>query len=387
MALVVLCGASFYVYKTNDASETYENKNIKNDSNMLSMMLETSAGSGEYKKTSASAWPMEGYVFNENLSRCEQGSSLSWDSTKNTVIMKGNITDKCYVYFDKNFTLTEYVISQYTGIQGKNNLYYHDSTLTNGAGDNSYRYAGSSETTNNFVCFGYDSTDGTCPTDYLYRIIGVFDNQVKLIKYDYATKTLLGTDEGFSNMYSGSGGTSKYKGNNLGNIGFYDKHYGSATGDFMKTNLNNNYISNMTNFMDYVYSYKWNFQLNSSLYGYNAYDAFIKETTTVTNTFDNFVGLMYVSDYGYAAAPSAWTTTVNNYNNSSITSVNWMYMGLFEWMMPISQMGYGIGSDGQVYDIQIGTSYFYAVRPCIYLKNDVGYASGTGTANEPIRLS
>ena len=69
VALVVLCGAGFYVYKTNDVNETYENNEIKNNSNMLSMMLETSAGSGEYQKTTASTWPTEGYVFNESLSK------------------------------------------------------------------------------------------------------------------------------------------------------------------------------------------------------------------------------------------------------------------------------------------------------------------------------
>ena len=30
-ALVVLCGVGFYVYKTNDVNETYENNEIKND--------------------------------------------------------------------------------------------------------------------------------------------------------------------------------------------------------------------------------------------------------------------------------------------------------------------------------------------------------------------
>ena len=136
-------------------------------SNLLSMMLEISAGTGEYQETTASSWPTKGYTFNENLSKCENGSSLSWDNTKKIVVMSGNISDKCYVYFDKEpNTLANYIKSQYTGTQGENNLYLHDSTLENGAEDNSYRFAGSSETTNNFVCFGYDSPDGSCPTDY-----------------------------------------------------------------------------------------------------------------------------------------------------------------------------------------------------------------------------
>ena len=80
------------------------------------------------------------------------------------------------------------------GDQGSSvsNIYIHNSSLANGAGDNSYRYAGASDKVNNFVCFG--STTSPCPEDNLYRIIGVIDGKVKLIKFDYATSALLGTN-------------------------------------------------------------------------------------------------------------------------------------------------------------------------------------------------
>ena len=58
-------------------------------------------------------------------------------------------------------TLAEYVKSQYTGTQGENSLYYHNSSLANGAGDNSYRYAGASDSVNNYICLGSDAA--TCP--------------------------------------------------------------------------------------------------------------------------------------------------------------------------------------------------------------------------------
>ena len=93
--------------------------------------------------------------------------------------------------------LADYVKSLYTGTQGENSIYYHDSSLTNGAGDSSYRYSGANP--NNYVCFG--SNESTCPTDNLYRIIGVFGNQVKLIKYDYGTTDELGTDGDYSKTY------------------------------------------------------------------------------------------------------------------------------------------------------------------------------------------
>ena len=74
--------------------------------------------------------------------------------------------------------LADWVINEYNGTQGKNGIYYHTSSLANSAGDNSYRYAGANPS--NYVCFGSDTSP--CPSDNLYRIIGVFANQVKLIK-------------------------------------------------------------------------------------------------------------------------------------------------------------------------------------------------------------
>ena len=86
------------------------NKRERNSENVLqnkkynetiSMMLETASGSGEYEKTTASEWPTNGYIFNTELSKCEKGSTLSWDAENNKVVMSGNTSDKCYVYFDK----------------------------------------------------------------------------------------------------------------------------------------------------------------------------------------------------------------------------------------------------------------------------------------------
>ena len=154
----------------------YKNNNIylnnKDEApNFISIMLEETVGSGEYKVSKSNKWPSKGYVFNKEMSYCNNGSTLTWNKNDNSVSVNINKTDKCQVYFDIYApTLVEYVKSQYTGTQGENGLYYHDSTLTNGTGDNSYRYAGANP--NNFVCFGSDAD--TCPIDNLYRIIGVF---------------------------------------------------------------------------------------------------------------------------------------------------------------------------------------------------------------------
>jgi hypothetical protein len=89
-----------------------------------------------------------------------------------------NLSGKLIIQKDEyKVSLADYVISQYTGKQGENNIYYHDSNLENGAGDNSYRYAGANP--NNYVCFGSD--EATCPHENLYRIIGLIDGKIKLI--------------------------------------------------------------------------------------------------------------------------------------------------------------------------------------------------------------
>ncbi len=405
VALAVLCGASFYVYKTNNVNDTYENNEIKNDSNMLSMMLETSAGSGEYQETTASAWPTEGYTFNETLSKCENGSSLSWDSTKNTVVMMGNNSDKCYVYFDliPPIYLADHIKSLYT-TQGANNLYLHDNSLTNGAKDNSYRYAGPSDTTNNFVCFGYDSTDGSCPNDNLYRIIGVFGDEVKLIKYDYAKSTLLGTDGEYYGSYSASG-TNKGQ-NSKTEIGAYYWNYSngsSSTNDWSLSrlntvNLNKNYLNkideNGTKWSEKISDHTWKVGGNtwSNIGEQTAPTAYQNEINNpATNkTVNAKVGLMYVSDYMYAVPQDKWT--LYGYNNASMDyraaiGVNWMYMGLIEWTLaPLtdgSNYAFGVNDDGSVVISHV-TANAFGMRPVLYLKSTIGYGGGSGTAAKPI---
>ena len=83
------------------SNNNYQNeKENKKYSSSISMMLESEAGSGNYEKITASSWPAEGYIFNKELSKCENGGELSWDDTNKRVLMSGNVSDKCYVYFD-----------------------------------------------------------------------------------------------------------------------------------------------------------------------------------------------------------------------------------------------------------------------------------------------
>ena len=64
------------------------------NTNALTMMYETEAYSGEYQVSNDTAWPQDGYIFNETLSRCENGGTLTWNSETNKVVMQTNSSDK-----------------------------------------------------------------------------------------------------------------------------------------------------------------------------------------------------------------------------------------------------------------------------------------------------
>lgn len=107
------------------------------------------------------------------------------------------------------------------------------------------------------------------------------------------------------------------------------------------------------------------------------------------------IGLMYTSDYGFAAEPSAWFTTLDKYSQSSVTLVNWMYMGLGEWTITRNSgqseqdysdsSAYYVSSYGYV-DEDITNYLYFAIRPNFYLDSSVQYSSGSGISTDPIRI-
>ena len=253
-------------------------------------------------------------------------------------------------------TLAQYVISQYTGTDGENALYYHDADLANGAQDNSYRYAGAN--VNNYVCFGSDAA--SCPSNNLYRIIGVFGNEVKLIK-----------NTSYGNYVWDSGGDNTWSSSSL-----------------TTTNLNDTFLDS--------FSSTWRNKIADAIWYVNGYStnratpATWQDAESTGTPWTGKIGLMYVSDYGFAASQSAWISNVNNYNSSSITSNNWMYMGLTEWTISRDSRNstnvYFVTSGGFVNEF--GANYYsFALRPSFYLESSVSYVSGSGSATNPIRIN
>ena len=332
---------------------------------------------------------------------------LDGDVADNTTMgktFKAGVAVKSYDRDPDPPTLAEYVKSLYTGTQGANNVYYHDASLTNGAGDNSYRYAGASDAVNNYVCFGSSTTP--CPADNLYRIIGVFGDKVKLIKSDYATTALLGTDGDYKQAYTATGySSSNYKGNNLANIAAYNWNKSNqntwSLSNLNKTNLNKNFIANIgadwaAKIADTTWKVGGNTWANigtqpvKTAYQNEIVSPVTTNTTDNATTYSAKIGLMYASDYGFAAAPSSWTTNLYSYDGTAIKSVNWMYMGLLEWTLSRtaddSNFAFSVLHTGDV-DSDIVGSRAYGVRPVLYLSSSVNYASGSGTAADPISIN
>ena len=252
---------------------------------------------------------------------------------------------------------------------------------------------------NNFVCFG--STETPCPTDNLYRIIGVFEDKVKLIKYDYATSTLLGTDGDYSG--SDTPDTNYYKGS-LSSIDTYywnnvTKKNTWSESNLNKINLNTNFINNIgVEWSNKIVTTTWKVGGNTwanvgTSVPKTSYQNEIVAPAENT-TYDAKIGLMYVTDYGFAASPSAWTTTLNNYDGNdakgtSIKTINWMYMGYYDWMISRNSAYSGnaflVSYVGNVNNTYVSSNY--GVRPSFNLSSSITYVSGSGSAVDPILIN
>lgn len=481
--IFVLSISVVYVINNNDSNKIYETDNskdfLKNENN-LTMMLETGYNTYEYEETIADKWPGAEYVFNESLSKCENGGTVSWNDDTKKIVMKGNISDKCYIYFDINsVNLASYIADELYVDDGINGLYYHDGqgTYTNAnqeAGDNSYRFSGGDykltskalsegyenlytsigsegiidfycdgsksfignyctasskyyslnydgskhydtllnaldklesdgyitrDEIKNFVCFGPESDEEFCPLENLYRVIGVFDGKAKLIKYDYINTSILGTD----GDYNPNASSTFYSGKRFDNNVHYWYYWSGNSSNKTWDTTNLNLINLNTNYYNYLGN-NWQNKIDLTVWiiggnttklirSSNAKSVFQNEIINPAEmiTYQDEIGLMYVSDYMYAASPANWLTVgyntdYNDYRN--VISENWMYMGDYDWTITHS---YDNTLDAFYVD-NIGSVFSgyadggHAVRPAFYLKSDVAFIGGTGTETDPYRI-
>ena len=363
-------------YTLSATTNAYENPRVNSvtasnvTNNSITVSVSASAGTnaiqtyyysinnGNYTSSSSNTYTFSGLSSGTNYSiRVYVKDRNGIDSNVYTI----NAETESVTYICNTGTnLATCIKNQYTS-QGANGIYYHRSSLANSAADNSYRYAGANP--NNYVCFG--STASTCPSDNLYRIIGVFGNEVKLIK-----STSYGNyvwDSGRSNTWN------------------------SSTKPDIRTTLNSTFLETLNATWQKkiaTHAYKvGGMALDNTATAKEYYNTEVGSSSSST-TDSMKIGLMYVSDYGFAASNSHWTTELYNYE--SATSDNWLYLGSSEWTISRSSdhanNAFPVDSSGFVNgDISvIGT---YAVRPVFYLNSSINYVSGSGSSADPIRIS
>ena len=282
---------------------------------------------------------------------------------------------------------------------------------------NDYRYYGSNP--NNYICLDMEG-QSTCPDKHLYRIIGsIYEekentNRLKVIK---ATPLTDGTTKGFSWDYKVNNGSGRYdniwatitSGNysnsltsgsqlmKLLNSGawwngtsgsYYNSSTTATTVNFTNYKLSDKAKSYITTSRYYLGGYNNDSSLTNEMYGYER--GTLRYNTDRPLYWEGMVGLMYPSDYGYAAGNTCVTgTRLFDYDGECMNK-DWLYISnTYQWLMsPYSRYSYGVpGVDGGG-EVGYGSSDIdISVRPTFYLKADTNIKSGDGTSSNPYILS
>ena len=278
-----------------------------------------------------------------------------------------------------------------------------------------YRYYGPSP--NNYICLDMEE-QSTCPDKHLYRIIGsIYEekentNRIKVIK---ATPLTDGTTNGFSWDYksdgtydniwatitSGNYSNSLTSGSQLMKLlnsgawwnGTSSNHYvrynedtTAITVNFTNYKLSDKAKSYITTSRYYLGGYNDRPPLTNEMYGYERGTK--RRNTERPLYWEGMVGLMYPSDYGYAAGNSCVNgTTLINYNEGC-KNKDWLYYSnSIQYLMSSNSgnSGYVFGvrdNDGIVYP-QISNCVPYVVRPTFYLTSSTLITSGDGSIDNP----
>ena len=279
------------------------------------------------------------------------------------------------------------------------------------------RYYGASP--NNYVYFNCDSYPSTnCE---LWRIIGVFDGKIKLMRNE--TIGEYSWDTSASSVNSGNGVNEwsqadlmkllnpGHESESVGGSLYYDSKSGlcyritvnkTIICDFTKNGIKNDVTRNM------IAETTWN------LGGWNTSDIYSnvmyekeRGTTTVSNPSDGItrattwtgkIALPYPSDYGYATDLSKCSQTLYNYNSSTDSyacrSNDWMYSifktNSYNWLLtPLSGDAYNafiLSSAGCVYSGG-NVAGAHGVAPVLYLGSDQDIVAGDGSQSKPYQLA
>ena len=336
---------------------------------------------------------------------------LTGKNIPSTSIVKIIKNNEEYIYkFSLDYQyLLEHIIDLYSSEETRiSNGLKKDNTP-----DQNIRYYGSDP--NNYVRFNNE----------LWRIIGVFGNNVKLVRKDSLGS--LSWDSSESSINGGVGinqwGESKdadgneYAGADL--QVYLNKMYYGGTSVTCYGGTKNSTTTCPTNTLDntakaLIDNHTWNTGApnHSTLYNSTtqSYDTvefykaergtvngkicssgtYCNDTVTRTTEWTGYIGLPYVTDYAYASSENDCNTKIDQSSTYKCKNNNWMHRSTSTWYMSPYAIPYNATSVWYVYgDGSSGLSLAadaLSAFPTIYLKSNVLIESGNGTSSSPYIL-
>ena len=280
--------------------------------------------------------------------------------------------------------------------------------------DQNIRYYGANP--NNYVSFNNE----------LWRIIGIFGNNVKLVRSETLGK--LSWDSSESTINNGNGinqwgkstyeDGSSYEGADL-QVYLNKRYYGGDTtvtcygidNNGTKTCPTNRLDETAKSLIDY---HTWNtgapndsILYNSTTQSYDTVEfykaergtvngkicssgTYCNDTVTRTTEWTGYIALPYVTDWAYASSENDCNTKIDKSSTYKCKNNNWMHRSTSTWYL--SPTAYPDNAY-KVWDVTVGgiPSFFhasspFAVFPAIYLKSNILIESGTGTSSNPYIL-
>ena len=293
-----------------------------------------------------------------------------------------------------NENAISYIENLYNTAASENGLVKDDTE------DENIRYAGSNDVVKNYVSF-----DGE-----VWRIIGIVDGKVKLVKEESIGS--YSWDSSASDMNTGRGyniwetiegqtkadGTTKADLNILLNEGYYGGNYPSTCyggrSNATKTCPTATINSTLKTMVDenavwYLGGHNTPGIQPKEMYGYERGTTVYSGHTDIAKTeWTGPVGLIYPSDYGYAADRTKCIETLVDYDNTTCKENNWLYKNSYYWTQSpyssSSNIVFLVSSSGIVDSNYAFNAY--GVVPAVYLKSNILIESGDGSSSNPYIL-
>ena len=261
-----------------------------------------------------------------------------------------------------------------------------------------YRYYGPSP--NNYICLDMEGSS-TCPDKHLYRIIGsIYEekentNRIKVIKatpLKNDSTTTYAWDSGNINIWAtitnGNYSNSLTSGASLMKL-LNSGDWWNRTNTYANYGLTEKAKSYITTSRYYLGGYNNNPPITNEMYGYER--GTLRYNTDRPLYWDGMVGLMYPSDYGYAAGNTCVNGTKLYDYEGGCMNKDWLYISnTYQWLMSPnsgnSNYAFLVYSSGYVhyyYDVINA----YSARPVFYLSSSASISEGEGTSAAPYILS